>query len=429
MFSFHGRAAVRVLTAFIAASAVITGALVVAPAAFAGTDDYPMKWKKPARDSMFDDWGEYNRECTSWAAWRLHGHNGFTMPFHANANKWGEKARALGYTVDKTPAVGSIAWWDTNTRSHVAWVEAVNPDNTVTIEEYNIGGSGKYDETTISKTSPSGFIHFRDLATSFADGAYIAYHDKVYRMAGGAPLYVSTWKTFGKKPVGLASPAQFARLQAEPADGTFLVTSSSKKIYRVVGGAPVYISSWDVVGGKQPSVTVTEADIIQAGAGAGSPFRHLGFYPDGTTYVTASPSGTTYKIVNGTAAPVLDGTTVDAAQKLITIGDDDIAKAGSASSDPYGHLHGRIVAGAPSISGVAKLNHVLSVNHGVISTRSVKVTYTWLRNGQVVLHVHGSTFKLGTKSLGKAISVRVTITRANYQTVVQTTSRTAAVLK
>jgi len=169
----------RIVAAFIAGLAIVVGAVVVAPAAYAGTDDYPAKWKNATRDSMFDSWGEYNRECTSWVAWRLHGHNKFEMPFHGNADDWGAKAKKLGYTVNKTPAVGSVAWWDTSTRSHVAWVEAVNPNNTVTIEEYNIGGSGRYDETTIATASPSGYIHFQDLATSFANGAYITYQNNV----------------------------------------------------------------------------------------------------------------------------------------------------------------------------------------------------------------------------------------------------------
>src|SRR5207302_4721318 len=39
--------------------------------ALAGTDDYPASLRNAAQDSLVDPWGFYNRECTSFAAWRL----------------------------------------------------------------------------------------------------------------------------------------------------------------------------------------------------------------------------------------------------------------------------------------------------------------------------------------------------------------------
>src|SRR5690349_2295635 len=92
---------------------------------FAGTDTYPTSiagcravsgnpsgyftcdLKDSTQDKYIDPWGEYNRECTSYAAWMLHSVNGFKMPFHDNAINWGTRARNLGYTVNMTPAVGS----------------------------------------------------------------------------------------------------------------------------------------------------------------------------------------------------------------------------------------------------------------------------------------------------------------------------------
>ncbi|HKX24176.1 MAG TPA: hypothetical protein VJM46_02980, partial [Candidatus Saccharimonadales bacterium] len=75
-----------------------------------------------------------------------------------------------GVTVDKNPAVGSVAWWDGG--FHVAWVSAVNGKK-VTIEEYNgadANNDGDYDGTygnrTINASSPDGYIHFKDLDAS-----------------------------------------------------------------------------------------------------------------------------------------------------------------------------------------------------------------------------------------------------------------------
>jgi surface antigen len=42
-----------------------------AASATAGVDDYPANLKSAAQDSLVDPWGFYNRECTSFVAWRL----------------------------------------------------------------------------------------------------------------------------------------------------------------------------------------------------------------------------------------------------------------------------------------------------------------------------------------------------------------------
>lgn len=420
-------AATKVLTAVVAATAIVLGALVTAPAAWAGTDDYPAKWKNIPRDSTFDTWGMYNRECTSWVAWRLHGKNHFEIPFHANADKWGPRAQALGYTVNTTPAVGAVAWWDT---MHVAWVEAVNPDNTVTIEEYNIGGSGKYDEKIIPTTRPTGYIHFQDLATSFADGAYVSHGGNVYRMAGGAPLFVATWTDWGKKPVGLASNAQWAALRVTPADGTFLTTKTTKKIYRIVGGAPVYISSWDVVGGKQANVLVNDAVIDNAGAPSGNPYRHLKFYPAKTSYVVASPSNTVYQIVDGTAEPVAaeeDVASDVAKADYVTIGDDDIANAGAKLTDPFAHIRGRMTAPVPTIRGTVKIGRTIEALHGKWAPGDVTYSYTWLRRGLPVGHL--KTYKVTAKDHMATLTVVITGTKTNFRTLTVTSLKTIKVPK
>src|SRR2546430_5513724 len=81
------------------------------PNALAGSDTYPAPWRPPAtQDSVLDTWREWNRECTSYAAWMLHSVNGFEMPFNDDAVNWGPDATARGYTVNMTPAVGSIFW-------------------------------------------------------------------------------------------------------------------------------------------------------------------------------------------------------------------------------------------------------------------------------------------------------------------------------
>jgi surface antigen len=66
--------------------------------------------------------------------------------------------------VDRTPAVGAIAWWNTGEFGHVAWVQAVHANGTVTWEEYNSNVPGGYSYDTRAASFPTGgYIHFKDM--------------------------------------------------------------------------------------------------------------------------------------------------------------------------------------------------------------------------------------------------------------------------
>lgn len=140
---------------------MVAASLVFNVAAYAGEDDYPAQWKNAPQDSVFDTWLEYNRECTSFVAFRLSARNGYAMPFHANAADWVAKASKMGIPVDHIAAVGAVAWFS---YGHVAWVESVSGDGkTVQIEDYNANYDGKWGERTIDATKVDDFIHFADI--------------------------------------------------------------------------------------------------------------------------------------------------------------------------------------------------------------------------------------------------------------------------
>ncbi|TIC83837.1 CHAP domain-containing protein [Nocardioides sp. GY 10113] len=138
-----------------------------------GGDDYPAGLRAPvAQDSVVDPWRFYNRECTSWVAWKLNNNNhvqfsnNMTGPngksgHFGNAGNWHTNAAAIGYTVNGTPKRGAIAEWS----GHVAWVLQVNSDGSIVIEEYNYGYTGLYNKRTVTRSNgwPSWFIHIRDL--------------------------------------------------------------------------------------------------------------------------------------------------------------------------------------------------------------------------------------------------------------------------
>ena len=126
-------------------------------------DDYPANLKNAAPDSIIDPWRLYNRECTSFTAYRLSSVNKFELPgAYGNGAQWGGRARREGYTVDMNPAKGAVAWVDDGNYGHVAWVSNVIGDN-VEIEEYNYRWNHNYNKRIVSKTTFTGFIHFKDL--------------------------------------------------------------------------------------------------------------------------------------------------------------------------------------------------------------------------------------------------------------------------
>ena len=99
--------------------------------------------------------------------------------------------------------------------------------------------------------------------------------DNVFRIAGGAPLYVSDWSAFGgPQPAQQLTPRQFSELAPYPANGTFLTTTTGL-VYRIAGGAPILVTDWDLFGTVQPSVTVDEWDLLNMT----NPLAHLRPYP------------------------------------------------------------------------------------------------------------------------------------------------------
>src|SRR6266487_1436172 len=210
----------RIVSSFvlIALFGAVVTVLAITKPAFAGTDTYPTSiagcrlvsnpgggsfpcdLKDSTQDKYIDPWGEYNRECTSYAAWMLHSVNGFEMPFHDNASNWGTRARNLGYTVNMTPAVGSI-YWTTSYPGHVAWVEAVTSSTTITTVDYNSGwptNPGHYAEHTgVSISSASGYIHFKDISAGTATYVPAAISFKgalnVFKIGGDGQVYQNYW--------------------------------------------------------------------------------------------------------------------------------------------------------------------------------------------------------------------------------------------
>lgn len=129
-----------------------------------GHGGYPTRYNNAPQDSLIDAWGMYNRECVSYTAWRVYDTFGH-MPYwggHGNANEWPGNARADGIPTGSTPRVNSVAVWNVGYYGHVMWVEAVNPNGSIWISQYNYDYNGTYSEMLVSASMAANltYIYF-----------------------------------------------------------------------------------------------------------------------------------------------------------------------------------------------------------------------------------------------------------------------------
>ncbi len=126
-----------------------------------GRGGYPSYLASAGQDSVVDPWGMYNRECVSYAAWKVHQRYG-NMPYwggSGNANQWPGNARRSGISTGNSPRVGAVAVMSGGYYGHVAFVESVS-GNTVHVSQYNWGVRGEYSEMTVSASAFDTYIYF-----------------------------------------------------------------------------------------------------------------------------------------------------------------------------------------------------------------------------------------------------------------------------
>ena len=98
-----------------------------------------------------------------------------------------------------------------------------------------------------------------------ADGDFVRHDGVVYRIAGGAPVQVTSWKNLGgREKTRKLSDEEFTDLATQPADGTFLRTPRGET-YVVAGGAPVFVPRGPL--DVEDPVTVDQVAIDEAGVG------------------------------------------------------------------------------------------------------------------------------------------------------------------
>jgi hypothetical protein len=215
-----------------------------------------------------------------------------------------------------------------------------------------------------------------------------AQRGEVYRFAGGAPVYVSTWAAFGgaqatttvdQSAIDKAgSGGAWNHVSYRPADGTFVVGAQRGEVYRFAGGAPLYVSTWAAFGGPKPAVVLDQVALDRAGAVSGE-YSHVLQTPADGTFVTGLPSGRVFRVTSGIATWVTSWTPYGGPRPTVAINDVDLDYAGAGIALQH------LVSAAP----------VSSLNALPTTTTATQVTLSWTRP---ILSSALSSFDVRTQS-------------------------------
>ena len=296
--------------------------------------------------------------CVNYAAYRLSRNGVPTLSGLGSGGSWATSARARGYRVDAMAKVGSIAQWNYGSsyapsQGHVGYVEEVTSSYIVVSDSAWSGYSSRMRIPQGDRNWPSNFIHFKDQSyIPPPSGTFLKVREtsEVYRLVGRTPVFVSTWTAFGgTQATQLVSSTSLATLPQRVADGTFIRGGQRAEVYRVVGGAPVFVSTWTAFGGAQPTVTVDQVAIDQAGTSAR--YNRLLAKPADGTFLRGAQRGEIYRMAGGAPVYVSSWTAFGGAKPTTTVDQVAVDKAGSATR--YNHLSfrpldGTILAASPS---------------------------------------------------------------------------------
>ena len=191
---------------------------------------------------------------------------------------------------------------------------------------------------SVSTLKQEGFhpIRYQHQAAQITEGTFVrnSANGSVYRIAGGSPVYVSSWTAFGgAKPVVNVTAAYLASLRATPADGTFIRGAGTAPVYRIAGGAPVYVSTWTVYGGAKPVIDIDPAAITKAGTGR---WGNLRVTPADGTFIRDITGGQVYRVEGSAPIYVSTWTAFGGAQPYVDI--DPVAITNAGGTGIWSHL-------------------------------------------------------------------------------------------
>jgi hypothetical protein len=130
-------------------------------------------------------------------------------------------------------------------------------------QEYRIAGGAPMAVTSDKKARKVTDAEIAELPIQPADGTFLRADGKTYVVAGGAPVFVPAG---AKEAIPVEQAAIDAVLNDKPADGTIVRTDNGEH-YVFAGGAPIHVTHawWKALRPKPTPVTVAQEALDQAG--------------------------------------------------------------------------------------------------------------------------------------------------------------------
>ena len=216
-------------------------------------------------------WGESEWQCVELAqrfmaqvyGTRAFQANGADVVAHYDANLYGGGlVKIANGTVGVAPQPGDIVSMRTTAGpyGHVTVVVRTSIDSTgtgtVTMLSQNDSVDGwrtlpitKWRLGNQGSLVPYGWLHDPlGRGNPLGDGQFITLrgYNQVYRIAGGAPIKVTSWAPFGgSQHVTVIDQPQFDAFGRYPKNGAYVQDITTKNVYRMAGGAPLLVSADD----------------------------------------------------------------------------------------------------------------------------------------------------------------------------------------
>ena len=342
--------------------------------------------------------------CVNYVAYRLWRNGVAQQSAMGNGGSWAANAAKRGFKVDKTAKVGSVAQWGYGSAyapsyGHVGYVEEVTSAYIVISDSsYGGGYSSRWRVPRGDRNWPTNFIHFKDQAYKPPpSGSFIKVREtsQTFRLVGRTPIFVSTWTAFGgSKPTYLISSTSFATLPVRPQEGAFIKGAQRNEVYRIAGGAPVIVTTWTPFGGPRATVVVDQTAIDRAGSGG--VWNHLRAVPADGTIIKTAQRMEPYSITGGAPVAVSSWANIGGYRTPVYVDQAAVDRAGSGTK--FNHLRFRPKDGTviTALPGTTSYTVVAGVP---ISTTT---TAPAVRVDQVAIARAGDTSELRWTHLAKA---------------------------
>ena len=276
-----------------------------------------------AGNPIYDDMESYNRSSANTSA-VLAFLGAWTTELHARGYLSGIYSGAESGITDLVDAVGTgfvepdqiwVAEWNGQANTASEYVPSTDWPNHQRLHQYEGGHNETYGGATLNIDSDYVDVGGAIGSALFPDGTFVQVNGSapVYEIAGGAPLWVSNWSDIGgAQTYTVITQQQFDSLNPVPANGTFLTTGSGV-VYRVAGGAPMYVNDPAQFGPIAP-LPVDAWDIENAG----NPLSHLTSQPAPGTFLTTT-TGLSYRVAGGAPIAITNWSVYGGPQAAVTV--------------------------------------------------------------------------------------------------------------